>query len=56
MMARYIGYSYFYEDYKSCEKHFINALTDDIGWQKAIDEMSYIKLTAIVSLWIANDG
>jgi hypothetical protein len=56
MMARYIGYSYFYEDHKSCEKHFINALTDDIDSQKVIYEKSYIKLTTIVSLWIAYDG
>ncbi len=51
-----LGYSYFYEDHKSCEKYSINALTDDIGWQNVIYEMSYIKLTTIVSLWIAYDG
>ena len=56
MMARYIGYSYLYKDHKSCEKHFINALTDDIDSQKLIYEMSYIKLFTFVSLGIAYDG
>jgi hypothetical protein len=56
MMARHIGYSYFYEDHKTCEKHFINAPLDDIDSQKLIYEMSYIKLTTIVSLWIDYDG
>ncbi len=56
MMARYIGYSYFNEDHKSCEKHFINALTGDIDTQKVIYEMSYVKLFTFVSLGIAYDG
>ena len=51
-----LGYSYFYKDHKPFEKHFINALTDDIGWQKVIDEMSYLKLFTFVSLGITYDG
>ncbi len=52
-----LGYSYFYEDHKSCEKHFINALTEDTyASQKEIYEMSYVKLFTFVSLGIAYDG